>query len=46
MKENMYTYHYFQNRSLKRPYRLAGLIFYLVLLSSLAYMVAALYFKP
>lgn len=43
MKENMYTYHYFQNRAIKRPSRIAGLVFQLVLLSSTVYIIAALY---
>lgn len=42
MKENMYTYHYFQNRVLKRPSRAGGVIFHMALLCSTVYIVAVL----
>lgn len=42
MKENMYTYHYFQNRTVQRPSRTASYVFSLVLLSSTVYIAATL----
>jgi hypothetical protein len=44
MKEDMYTYHYFQNRALKRPSRACDFIFHAALLSTTAYIVAMLVF--
>lgn len=40
MKENMYTYHYFQNRALKRPNHMGNVIFPLAILSSFVYITA------
>lgn len=42
MKEDMYTYHYFHNRALKRSSRLCDAIFHTALLSATAYIVAML----
>ncbi|SMC39731.1 hypothetical protein SAMN04488500_102206 [Sporomusa malonica] len=42
MKENMYTYHYFQNRAVQRPSRTANYVFHVVLLSSTAYIATTL----
>ncbi|XER14364.1 hypothetical protein SATMO3_46470 [Sporomusa aerivorans] len=42
MKEHMYTYHYFQNRAIKRPSRVGDLLFHLILFSSTVYIVTTL----
>jgi len=42
MKQYMYTYHYFQRRTIQRHPRTANYVFSLVLLSSTAYITAAL----
>ncbi|WP_170233307.1 hypothetical protein [Sporomusa termitida] len=42
MKEDMYTYHYFQNRTIMRPSRSATYVFNVALFSSTAYIAATL----
>lgn len=44
MKEDMYTYHYFQNRSIQRPSRASDVIFNAALVSATAYIAAMLVF--
>jgi hypothetical protein len=42
VKENMYTYHYFQNRAIERPSRSATYVFHVALFSSTAYIATTL----
>lgn len=37
MKEDMYTYHYYQNRTINRPSRVGNFVFPLILLLSIVY---------